>query len=64
MGKGELAMLYAPDLKVGSALNRLSHWMRRSPHLMQDLTEADYRPQQRLLTSKQVEIIMRYLGTP
>ena len=64
MGKGELAMLYAPDLKMGSALNRLAHWMRRSPQLMRDLADADYRPQQRLLTVRQVEIIFRHLGQP
>lgn len=57
-------MLYAPNLKMGSALNRLSHWMRRSPQLMRDLADADYRPQQRLLTVRQVEIIFRHLGQP
>ena len=64
MSKTEMARLYGPGLKDGSALNRLADWMRRSPGLMDDLLETGYKPRQRLFTVRQVEIIFHYLGKP
>ena len=64
MGKGELAMLYGPHMTQGAALNRLAQWMQHNPRLMAELADTGYRRQQRLLTSLQVEIIFRHLGTP
>ena len=64
MGKGELAMLYGPDMTPVSALNRLAKWMRLCPQLMAELQATGYYPRQRLLTVRQVEIIFHHLGQP
>lgn len=64
MSKKELAMLYAPDLAIKSATNRLCIWLHTNPSLMEELIQTEYRETQRLLTSRQVEIIIKYLGAP
>ena len=62
--KKELALAYAPDISAGAALNRLAQWINHNPALRQALAEAGYRPSQRMFTSRQTELIFRYLGAP
>ncbi len=62
--KSELAQEYAPDLMPRSAVNRLVKWMKHNPMLWDELLQSGYMPQQKLLTSKQVAIIMHHLGEP
>ncbi len=65
MSKKELSLLYAPSLTPESAKNRLCRWLHYNSALMHELvTTTDYREQQRLLTSRQVQIIVKHLGEP
>ena len=64
MSKTELARLYGPGLKDGSALNRLAAWMQRSPGLMEELEQTGYQRRQRTFTVRQLRIIYRYLEEP
>jgi hypothetical protein len=62
--KSELAQAYAPDITTGAALNRLAQWIKTNSHLMEALKQTDYRPSQRMFTSRQVALIFEYLGEP
>ena len=64
MTKKELAMAYSPELSIGGAVNRLRQWLHFNKALMEELILAGYREKQHLLTARQVEIIVRYLGEP
>lgn len=62
--KSELAALYFPELASHQACNRLRRWIIRCTELHDRLRETGYRPEQRILTSRQVALIARYLGEP
>lgn len=62
--KKELALAYAPDLTLTSALRRLRQWINDDRPLLEALTQAGYRPEQRIFTIKQVEIIFNFIGEP
>ena len=64
MTKKELAVAYSPGLTVGGATNRLRDWMQLNKRLMRELSATHYRKTQHILTARQVEIIVRYLGEP
>ena len=64
MGKGELAMKYAPNLLPDSAVKRLMKWIRLHPQLTAALEATHYDPKQRIFTVRQVELIFEYLGEP
>lgn len=64
LSKSQLAHLYSPDLKTSAALNRLSRWIKGDSELTDALHQAGYHPHQRILTSRQVQIILDYLGDP
>ena len=62
--KGELAMMYSPRAKYESAIRMLNRYMHRAVGLLDELTRAFYRPDDRHLTPRQVQIIYAYLGEP
>ena len=62
--KGELAMLYAPNIAPSSACKRLTAWMLHHPTLMTDLRKTGYNNKQRTFTPKQVGLIFEALGEP
>lgn len=64
MSKGQLAQLYAPGLKPGSAVNRLMKWIAMQPELLKQLRQCGYEPRLRVFTVRQVELIFQYLGQP
>ena len=64
LSRTELARIYAPELSEASARKRLREWLHFSPELMARLKAAGYRERQRVLTPKQVKIIMEHLGEP
>ena len=64
LGKGELARLYLPDMSEHSATNRLSQWIHGHRQLMEKLSETGYYKHQRLLTPRQVSLIVQFLGEP
>lgn len=63
--KKELAALYFPDTaQSATAVANLRNLMRRNPALLDELTEALYKPRDKIFTPRQVRIIIRYLGEP
>ncbi|WP_165154749.1 DUF4248 domain-containing protein [Parabacteroides sp. ZJ-118] len=62
--KSELAARYFPELASHQACNRLRRWIVRCAELHDRLRETGYRPEQRILTPRQVGLIARYLGEP
>lgn len=62
--KSELAALYFPELASHQACNRLRRWIIRCTELHDRLRETGYRPEQWILTPRQVALIARYLGEP
>lgn len=60
----ELAIAYAPALSVGSAVNRLSRWIRQREGLIEDLLLAGWESRSKQFTPMQVRIIVAYLGEP
>lgn len=62
--KWELAQDYSPELSRHSATNRLAKWLRHNPKLWEELLDTGYQPKQKIFTSKQVAIIIHYLGEP
>ena len=63
-GWQELAIGYAPDLTPESAAKRLSAWVAYNKALVRALEETGWRKGQRVLTPRQVGIIVEYLGEP
>lgn len=64
MTKRELATLYAPELEPHAAVNRLTRWIACNPSLALALRSAGYRKTQRLLSPRQVGLIVEHLGEP
>lgn len=62
-GLKELASIYFPDSTPQSASHRLRSWMRTT-QLAEDLSKSGYMPGQRLLTPKQVAVIVAHIGEP
>lgn len=63
-GMQELAILYFPNASPQSASIQLKKWITKSLPLQDKLTEADYTPGQKILTPKQVSILISHLGEP
>lgn len=62
-GMQELAQLYFPHNTPASATTQLKRWMNK-PALMLKLQAANYLKGQRILTPRQVDIIVDHLGDP
>jgi hypothetical protein len=63
-GFGELAQLYFPNISKKSASAQLRRWIRINNPLQIELTSHGFRKFQKMLTPKQVEIIIKYIGEP
>lgn len=64
ISKGELAMMYSPQLSQRSATRRLALWIDMNPKLVDALARVGYRKTLRVFTAKQMELIVEYLGEP
>jgi hypothetical protein len=62
-GLQELAQLYFPFNTPQSAAAQLRKWIKVKA-LADKLTTADYRPGQKILTPRQVSIIVDHVGEP
>ncbi|MFN6380351.1 MAG: DUF4248 domain-containing protein [Flavobacteriales bacterium] len=63
-GYSELAQLYFPNVTKKSASVQLRRWIVLNKKLEFELLETGFKPGQRLLTPKQVQIITEILGKP
>lgn len=62
--KVELAVMYNPLMRTESAMKKLNRWIRGNPDLMEGLEKANWHPQRHSYLPKEVELIVKYLGTP
>lgn len=62
-GLQELALLYFPNNTPQSATNQLKKWMKKET-LYTQLREAGYESGQKILTPRQVRIIIGFVGEP
>ncbi len=63
-GLSELAILYLPNINNKSASNQLSKWINSNNKLYDELVRNGYKSRQKILTPKQVNIIIDFLGEP
>jgi hypothetical protein len=63
-GYGELAQLYFPNISKQSATVQFRRWIRLNFYLQTELMESGHRKFQKILTPKQVEIIVKFIGEP
>lgn len=63
-GYGELALLYFPNSTQKSASVQLRTWIRLNENLKTELLATGFTPGKKVLTPKQVELIVFYLGEP
>jgi hypothetical protein len=63
-GYGELAQLYFPKASKRSASVQFRRWIVFNKKLENELLKNGFQPGLRLLTPKQVKLIVDYLGEP
>ena len=63
-GYGELALLYFPNSTKKSASVQMRRWLRQNESLKKQLKDSGFRPGLKLLTPKQVKILVDFLGEP
>lgn len=62
--KQELAMLYFPASDPRTATCHLMRWINRNPRLRKELCSTGYYSHSKYFTTRQVCIILDYLGEP
>jgi hypothetical protein len=60
----ELAMLYFPNSTKKSASAQLGRWIRQNQRLLDNLVELGFRKGKRILTPKQIDVLINFLGAP
>jgi hypothetical protein len=63
-GYGELAQLYFPLISKKSASNQFRKWIKHNRELQKQLSLTEFSPGQKILTPKQVEIMVKIIGEP
>lgn len=63
-GKGELAMLYIPNVQQQSAVDRFNEWIEAAPGLKERLLSTGMNPRSRHYTPAQVRLIVEVLQEP
>ena len=63
-GYSELALLYFPNSTKKSASTQLCRWVRQNEGLENRLAEFGFKPRKKILTPKQVELIIDFFGEP
>ena len=62
--KADLAVAYFPTVSLRTAQRLFRRELQHNRGLWQALHDADYRPTQKRLTPRQVQLIFQYLGEP
>ena len=63
-GVAELACMYFPEIGKKSASNQFRNWIIINKNLHEELVSAGLLQYQKILTPKQVSILIDYLGVP
>lgn len=63
-GYSELAVRYLPTINKKSASNQFRKWIKLNHKLYDELKSYGFIPNQKILTPRQVSIIIQYLGEP
>jgi hypothetical protein len=63
-GYGELAQMYFPNIAKNSATVQFRRWIRVNTNLQNQLNISGFKIGQKLLTPKQVELIINSFGEP
>ena len=63
-GKGELALLYLPNILQQSAVDRFNEWIEAAPGLKERLLSTGMNPRSRHYTPAQVRLIVEVLQEP
>ena len=63
-GKGELALLYLPNILQQSAVDRFNEWIDAAPGLKERLIATGMNPRSRHYTPAQVHLIVEVLQEP
>ncbi|MDE6162694.1 MAG: DUF4248 domain-containing protein [Bacteroides sp.] len=63
-GKGELAMLYFPDIQQQSAVDQFNKWIEAAPGLKERLIATGMNPRSRRYTPAQVRLIIEVFQEP
>ena len=62
--KTDLAQMYHPNVKVASAMRKMRRWINRNAELKRRLQEVQINALNHSYTSKQVAILIEFLGEP
>ena len=62
--KGELALLYSPELTENAARVKLMKWIALQPRLVQQLQELGFKRTTKVLTPLMVRYIVEAIGEP
>ena len=62
--KQELAQLYCPNANGSNAIRTLNNWISINADLQRELHATYYNKWAKNFTSRQVELIVKYLGEP
>lgn len=63
-GVGELASLYFPHIQQQSAVSQLRRWITEYPELLRELEMAGWKRYRKILTPRQVHVLVLFLGEP
>lgn len=63
-GKGELAMLYIPNVAQQTAVNQFNEWVHTAPGLEQRLLDTGMNRACRRYTPAQVQLMVNIFGEP
>jgi hypothetical protein len=63
-GYGELALLYFPNSTKKSASVQFGRWLRQNETLISKLKELGFKPGNKILTPKQVQVLVEIIGEP
>lgn len=61
---GELALLYFPKSAKKSASVQLARWVKQNEFLKKQLRDSGFKPGRRILTPKQVRLMITHFGEP
>ena len=64
LNKGDLAMMYSPNVCRKSALRLLNAYIHRARGLLPALEDTGYSHSARHFTRRQLELVLEYLGEP